>query len=86
MAGDLSWALESHNDVHGWQPLPADNRCIARADDSKPPPSTPSDDGAGCFTNEDGNWWALYYTGISTLSHDAADMAARAQLLRAHLS
>lgn len=37
-----------------------------------------------CEWGEDGNWWALYYTGIDTASHSAADMAARAQLLRAH--
>jgi hypothetical protein len=37
-----------------------------------------------CVTLEDGNWWALYYTGVTTLSNQAADMAARAQLLRSH--
>ena len=35
-----------------------------------------------CETTEDGNWWALYYTGITTLSNTAADMAQRAQMLR----
>jgi hypothetical protein len=33
---------------------------------------------------EAGQWWALYYGGVSTLVHDAADMQARAELLRAH--
>src|SRR5437588_1820252 len=33
---------------------------------------------------ETGQWWALYYTGIRTLVNAAADMAARAQLIRAH--
>ena len=37
-----------------------------------------------CETTEDGNWWALYYTGITTLSNTAADMAQRAQILRQH--
>ncbi|MFF0492564.1 hypothetical protein ACFYTQ_26340 [Nocardia sp. NPDC004068] len=46
----------------------------------------PADTGCSptCEWGEDGNWWALYYTGRTTASHDAADMAARAQLLRAH--
>jgi hypothetical protein len=33
---------------------------------------------------ETGQWWALYYTGIGTLVHTAKDMAARAQVIRAH--
>jgi mannan endo-1,4-beta-mannosidase len=33
---------------------------------------------------ETGQWWALYYTGIRTLVNTAADMAARAQVIRAH--
>lgn len=33
---------------------------------------------------ETGQWWALYYTGINTLTNSAEDMRARAQLLRAH--
>ncbi|VWD21258.1 hypothetical protein BLA18112_05370 [Burkholderia lata] len=37
-----------------------------------------------CEANEDGNWWALYYTGLATLSNTAADMAQRAQMLRTH--
>ena len=84
IAADLFWALESHDNGHGWKPLPADVRCTPGADDTKPPPSSTPNDPSGCNTNEDGNWWAFYYTGISTLSHDAADMASRAQLLRAH--
>ncbi|MFJ4650498.1 hypothetical protein ACIP5Y_04385 [Nocardia sp. NPDC088792] len=67
IAGDNFWALQSHADGHGWQPIPADTRC------------TPT-----CAWGEDGNWWALYYTGVDTLSMSAPDMAARAQLLRAH--
>jgi len=37
-----------------------------------------------CDTNEDGSWWAFYYTGIATASHTAADMLARGQILRTH--
>lgn len=37
-----------------------------------------------CYTNEDGNWWALYYTGIPTLSNTQSDMAQRAQIVRTH--
>ncbi|MBW8741846.1 MAG: hypothetical protein JF623_04305 [Acidobacteria bacterium] len=33
---------------------------------------------------ESGEWWALYYPGIPTLVNTAADMRARAQLIRAH--
>jgi mannan endo-1,4-beta-mannosidase len=33
---------------------------------------------------ESGQWWALYYPGVKTLVNTAEDMAARAQLLRAH--
>jgi hypothetical protein len=44
----------------------------------------PGDTGCSptCETLEDGNWWALYYTGLNTLSNQATDMAARAQILR----
>ena len=35
-------------------------------------------------TGESGQWWALYYTGLPTLVMSAADMAARAQLIRAN--
>jgi hypothetical protein len=35
-----------------------------------------------CQTLEDGNWWALYYTGRTTASNTASDMAARAQIIR----
>ena len=34
--------------------------------------------------SESGQWWALYYGGITTLIHSKADMAARAELLRSH--
>jgi hypothetical protein len=33
---------------------------------------------------ESGQWWALYYPGVKTLVNTAADMAGRAQQLRAH--
>jgi mannan endo-1,4-beta-mannosidase len=33
---------------------------------------------------ESGQWWALYYPGIQTLVNTAADMAARAQVIRSH--
>jgi hypothetical protein len=33
---------------------------------------------------ESGEWWALYWPGISTLVTSAADMTARAELIRAH--
>lgn len=33
---------------------------------------------------ESGQWWALYYPGIQTMVNTAEDMAARAQLIRAH--
>ena len=33
---------------------------------------------------ECGEWWALYYPGIKTLSNSAEDMGARAQQLRSH--
>jgi mannan endo-1,4-beta-mannosidase len=33
---------------------------------------------------ESGQWWALYYTGIETMVNSAADMAARAQIVRSH--
>jgi hypothetical protein len=35
-----------------------------------------------CETLEDGNWWAMYYTGLTTKSNSAADMANRAQIIR----
>jgi hypothetical protein len=33
---------------------------------------------------ESGQWWALYYPGLRTLVSSAADMAARAQVIRRH--
>jgi len=33
---------------------------------------------------ETGQWWALYYTGLRTLVNTAAEMAARAQVIRTH--
>jgi mannan endo-1,4-beta-mannosidase len=35
-------------------------------------------------TGESGEWWALYWPGIPTLISTAADMTARAQIIRAH--
>jgi mannan endo-1,4-beta-mannosidase len=35
-------------------------------------------------TGESGEWWALYWPGISTLISTAADMTARAQIIRAN--
>ena len=67
VAGDAFWALQSHNDGHGWAPIPADS----------PDPTT-------ARHLESGHWWALYYTGIQTMVNSAADMAARAQVLRTH--
>ena len=67
MAGDAFWALQAHNDGHGWMPIPAD-----------------SSDPTTATELESGQWWAMYYPGIQTLVSTAADMAARAQLVRAH--
>jgi hypothetical protein len=83
ISGDLYWALEGHANGHGWEPLPANDQCQAGSADTSPP-TQPDPTGTGCNTNEDGNWWALYYTGIDTLSNTAVDMAQRAQLLRTH--
>jgi hypothetical protein len=33
---------------------------------------------------ESGQWWALYYSGITTLINSKQDMATRAELLRSH--
>ena len=33
---------------------------------------------------ESGEWWSLFYGGVNTLINSAADMQARAELLRAH--
>ena len=41
-------------------------------------------DPAAAHTGESGQWWAMYYTGVQTLVMSAADMAARAQIIRAH--
>jgi len=35
-------------------------------------------------TGESGEWWAMYYTGVKTMVMSAADMAARAQVIRRH--
>jgi hypothetical protein len=35
-------------------------------------------------TGESGQWWALYYPGVTTIVNTRDDMAARAQQLRAH--
>ncbi|MGH3064727.1 MAG: hypothetical protein ACRDOF_00300, partial [Gaiellaceae bacterium] len=67
IAGDAFWALQAHNDGHGWMPIPAD-----------------TSDPTTARSLESGQWWALYYTGIQTMVNTAADMAARAQLIRSH--
>ena len=41
-------------------------------------------DPATAHTGESGQWWAMYYTGVKTLVMSAADMAARAQIVRSH--
>jgi mannan endo-1,4-beta-mannosidase len=48
-----------------------------------PIPADTTDPAAAAHV-ESGQWWALYYPGIRTLVTTAADMAARAQLIRAH--
>jgi mannan endo-1,4-beta-mannosidase len=48
-----------------------------------PIPANTSDRAAAARI-ESGQWWALYYTGVRTLVNTAADMAARAQVIRAH--
>ena len=35
-------------------------------------------------SGESGEWWAMYYTGVPTLVMSAADMAARAQIIRSN--
>jgi mannan endo-1,4-beta-mannosidase len=66
VSGDLFWELVGHSSGHGWEAIPADEHCA------------PTCRG---FV-EDGNWWALSYTGRTTAWNTAADMAARAQILR----
>jgi hypothetical protein len=41
-------------------------------------------DPAVAASGESGQWWALYYTGLPTLVTAAAEMAARAQIIRRH--
>ena len=67
LAGDAFWALESHADGHGLQPIPADPTDLTVA-----------------TTGESGQWWALDWPGVATLVNTAADMTARAQIIRAH--
>jgi len=67
IAGDAFWALQAHNNGHGWMPIPADTT-----------------DPTTARYLESGQWWAMYYTGIQTMVSTAADMAARAQVLRSH--
>lgn len=65
VSGEGFWALTSHGNGQGWQPIPANMHCQPT-----------------CEGLEDGNWWALYYTGRTTDSNTAADMAIRAQVIR----
>jgi mannan endo-1,4-beta-mannosidase len=67
IAGDAFWALQAHQDGHGWMPIPAD-----------------TSDPTTAHLIESGQWWAMYYTGIQTMVNTAADMAARAQVIRSH--
>src|SRR5262249_54449355 len=48
------------------------------------PIPAPTDDPTTAVHGESGQWWALYYTGIQTMVESARDMAARAQIIRAH--
>jgi mannan endo-1,4-beta-mannosidase len=41
-------------------------------------------DSTNAHVLESGQWWAMYYTGIATIVNTAADMAARAQVIRTH--
>lgn len=67
-AGSAFWALQAHARGHGWLPIPADTSDPETAEQG-----------------ESGEWWALYYPrGIDTIVNTAADMAARAQIIRAH--
>jgi lysophospholipase L1-like esterase len=66
ISGELFWELASHANGSGWQAIPANEHCQPTC--------------AGLV--EDGSWWALYYTGRTTASNTAADMAARAQIMR----
>jgi mannan endo-1,4-beta-mannosidase len=47
---------------------------------------TPADASSAAFAQygETGQWWALYYPGVKTLTMSADDMASRAQQLRTH--
>src|SRR6202012_286470 len=67
VSGELFWDLASHANGHGWQAIPADERC------------NPTCHGLV----EDGNWWAMYYTGRATPANTPRDMRARAQVIRA---
>jgi hypothetical protein len=67
IAGDAFWALQAHQDGHGWMPIPADTT-----------------DPFTAVRGESGQWWALYYSGIPTLVHSAAEMRTRAQMIRTH--
>jgi hypothetical protein len=48
------------------------------------PIPAPTEDPTTAVHGESGQWWALYYTGIQTMVESAQDMAARAQIIRAH--
>jgi hypothetical protein len=43
-----------------------------------------TDDPVVAATGESGQWWALYWPGITTLVNTASDMTARALIIRAH--
>ena len=68
IAGDAFWALQSHNDGHGWMPIPADSE---RPDDRDA--HSRVDSGGLCTTRES-----------RRSSAHTADMSARAQAIRRH--
>ncbi len=48
------------------------------------PISAPSNSAAYSRWGETGQWWSLFYGGVSTLINSAQEMQARAELLRTH--
>jgi mannan endo-1,4-beta-mannosidase len=48
------------------------------------PISAPSNSASYAKWGETGQWWSLFYGGVNTLVNSAADMQARAELLRTH--
>lgn len=48
------------------------------------PIPAPTHSAAYARWGESGEWWSLFYGGVNTLMNSAADMQARAEMLRAH--